>query len=157
MTMNKLIGFVKEFTKGEVPEVSKVKKIGRNYFLMGDELLKVQEGIAKKAKLEPYSAGLSFGELIGGRFKPGFPLLDLLSKHTTRKAVVNEKGQTMFLYRNNLFPESIKHYGAESGFVLVMNEQGEVLGYGEVKEVEGQRIITHKLDRSDFLRRENRK
>jgi len=148
--MNKLISFVKEFTKEEIAELSKIKKIGRSYYLLSEELEKTMATCG----VEPFSAGMFYGEMSGSRFKPSFTLLTLLSKHTARKALVGEKGQTLFLYRNNLFPESIKRLGAESGFVLVENERGEILGYGEVKEVREQKIVKHILDRSDFLRRE---
>jgi ribosome biogenesis protein Nip4 len=152
--MNKLINFVKEFTKKNIPELADVEKIGRQYFSIGPEVRKLKSTIPAI----PFSAGLFFGELQGNKFKPGFPLLDILAKYTDRKIIASKKGETMFLFHNSILEESIAKYGSDnlsSGLVLVENEAGEVLGYGEVKlDREGKKIIKNILDRSDFLKRE---
>ena len=153
MNMNKLISFVKQYTKSEIPEISQATKIGRSYYLIGKD----QEEVMGRLALEPVSAGLFLGELKDSKFRPGFPLIDIIAKKSDRKAVVGQKGETLFLYRNNLFQETVKSFGADEGPVIVCNERGEALGIGEVREARGQKIIKHILDRSDFLKRESRR
>jgi 60S ribosome subunit biogenesis protein NIP7 len=151
--MDQLDSFIKSFTQEEIPEARHAQKIGRQFFYVADEAKRTM----KQIKIDPYSAGLFLGEEKDRRFKPGFPLLDLISKRTERKVVVNKKGETMFLYGKNILEESIMKKGPEcdSGLVLVQNEDDETLGYGEAKIDKGTRIIKNLLDRGDFLRREN--
>jgi ribosome biogenesis protein Nip4 len=149
--MNKLLSFVKEFTNANIPELNKVKKIGRKYFYMQPEM----EETIKKIGLEPYSAGLFLGELIDGRFRPEFPLMDFLVKHNPKRVICNRKGETLFLYANNLIEESMLERNAEEGMVLVLNQDKEVLGYGELKTDKYNKKIVHNiLNRSNFLKRE---
>jgi len=134
--MNKLISFVKELTKAEVKELNSSERIGRKYFYMSKELKELKDSI----NLEPYSAGIFLGELKNNKFMPSIALLDILANYTDKKLFINEKGQTMFLYGKDVFPEN--------------NEKNEVLGYGELKK-DKKIILKHILDRGDFLRREN--
>ncbi|MBN1792959.1 hypothetical protein JW826_04730 [Candidatus Woesearchaeota archaeon] len=154
--MKKLISFIKEFTKKDVPELSGVERIGRQYFLMNKELKQARDELGK---MTPFSAGLSFGSLEGNKFKPGFPLLDLIARYTDRIAVADSKGEIMFLYHNSITADNLltQKQEPESGLLLVENERGEVLGYGEAKkDRQGKKIIKNILDRSDFLKREKR-
>ncbi len=150
--MNKLLSFAKEFTNENIPQLNKVKKIGRKYFIMDKN---VEEVIAK-IPLEPYAAGLFLGELIDNKFRPEFPLLDLIGKqHNARRVVCNKKGETLFLYANNLIEESMLFRNAEEGLVVVMNEAKEVIGYGEVKtDKYNKKIVANILNLSNFLKRE---
>ena len=150
--MNKLISFVKQFTKKEVKELNSVEKIGRKYFYMSEELKKVKDGIP----LEPYAAGLPIGELVKNDFKPSITLIDIISKYTDRKIIINKKGETMFLYKRSVFGENfVKDMpGEEKGICIVLNENEEVLGYGEVNRGNTLTILKAVLDRGDFLRRE---
>lgn len=147
--MNKLISFVKEFTKQEIAELRSVEKIGKKYFYMPKDLKELKD----KIPLEPYSEGLPLGELKNNKFMPSIALLDLLSSYTDKKIIINAKGQTMFLYGKDVFPENFENSTADEGICLILNEENEVLGYGELKK--GKRnILMHILDRGDFLRRE---
>lgn len=156
--MNKLISFVKEFTKQEIAELRSVEKIGKKYFYMPKDLKELKD----KIPLEPYSEGLPLGELKNNKFMPSIALLDLLSSYTDKKIIINAKGQTMFLYGKDVFGENIKNENdnnnnnVENGLCLVLNEDHEVLGYGELRKGKtGKKtIIKNILDRGDFLRRE---
>jgi len=153
--MNKLISFVKQFTKKEVKELNSVEKIGRKYFYMSEELKKIRDSIP----LEPYAAGIPIGELVNNDFKPSIALIDIISKYTDRKIFINKKGETMFLYKRSVFGENfVKDMpGEEKGVCIVLNENEEVLGYGEVNRGNIQTILKAMLDRGDFLRREREK
>jgi ribosome biogenesis protein Nip4 len=147
--MNKLISFVKELTKTEVKELNSSERIGRKYFYMSKELKELKDSI----KLEPYSAGIFLGELKNNKFMPSIALLDILANYTDRKIIINNKGQTMFLYGNDVFLENFEKCNINEGTCLILNEENEVLGYGELKKSR-KTILKHMLDRGDFLRRE---
>ncbi len=83
-------------------------------------------------------------------FKPSVILLDKIAPHTEKKAVVNEKAAWMFICGNNILKEGIVSNQQEAGYVLILNEREEVLGYGKITGAG----ITNELDRGDFLRRE---
>ncbi len=147
--MNKLISFVKQFTKEEVEELNSAEKIGRKYFCITKELRELKN----KIPVEIYSAGLPLGELKNNRFMPSIALLDILAKHSERKVFVNKKGETVFLYSREVFEDNITKSNIDEGFCLVLNENNEVLGYGELKKRRNI-ILKNILDRGDFLRRE---
>ncbi|MBU1199589.1 MAG: hypothetical protein KKF46_02060 [Nanoarchaeota archaeon] len=148
--MNKLISFVKEFTKEHIPELENVEKIGRNYFLIEKELKELKQ----KIELEPFSAGLPMGEIKNKDFMPSIALLDILCRYSGKKVVINKKGETMFLYKKDVFGENVVQGKKIEGLVLVMNEQNECLGYGNYVKKSKGRILKKALDRGDFLRRE---
>jgi ribosome biogenesis protein Nip4 len=147
--MNKLISFVKEFTKSEVKELNSSERIGRKYFYLSKELKELKDSI----KLEPYSAGVFLGELKNNKFMPSIALLDILANYSDKKIIISKKGQTMFLYAKDVFPENFEKSKVNEGICLVLNEQNEVLGYGELKKGK-KNILKNLLDRGDFLRRE---
>jgi ribosome biogenesis protein Nip4 len=147
--MNKLISFVKEFTKSEVKELNSSERIGRKYFYISKELKEVKD----KIPLEPYCEGLPLGQLENNKFVPSIALLDILSNYTDKKVIISKKGQTMFLYAKDVFPENFEKSKVNEGICLVLNEQNEVLGYGELKKGK-KNILKNLLDRGDFLRRE---
>jgi len=146
--MNKLISFVKQFTKQEVEEVNSTERIGRKYFYITPELKELKDNIS----LEPYSEGLPMGELKNNRFMPSIALLDILAKYSDRKIFINKKGETMFLYGKEVFAENFEKSRVEEGACLVLNDKAEVLGYGALSK---RKDIKNLLDRGDFLRRES--
>jgi ribosome biogenesis protein Nip4 len=148
--MNKLISFVKQFTKDEVNELNNAEKIGRNYFYLGNELKELKDSI----KLEPHSAGLPLGQIKNNKFMPSIALLDILNNYTDKKVFVNKKGETVFLYGKDVFAENFDKCDTGEGFCLVLNEKNEVLGYGELIKKEKNKLLLNLLDRGDFLRRE---
>ena len=152
--MNKLISFVKQFTKEEVKELNSAERIGRKYFYIKDELKQLKD----KIDLEPYSAGLPLGELVNNRFVPSLALLEILARarYTDKMAFLNKKGETMFLYGRDVFEENIVKGRDKEGLVLVQNEKDENLGCGEIIIKRGKRILKSILDKGDYLRREKR-
>jgi len=145
--MNKLISFVKQFTKEEVKELNSVEKIGKKYFYISKEIKELKD----KIPLETYSAGLPIGELKNNKFMPSIALLDILANYTDKKIIVNKKGETVFLYGKEVFPENFEKCNVKEGICLVLNANNEVLGYGELTK---RKNIKNILDRGDFLRRE---
>ncbi len=139
--------FVKKFTD---EEISDVVKIGRKYFQVSEEMQKVLGEL--KINRDPEHAGIFLGEKIGKEFSPGMGLLDIIGKMTTKKAVIDEKSEWLFLCDRDVFKDSVIKCNVQKGFVLVMNKKDEVLGYGIVQK--GNVMIENKLDRGDFLRRE---
>jgi len=83
-------------------------------------------------------------------FTPSIALLDTIALHTHKKAVVNEKAAWLFTCGKNILKEGIVTNNEQEGYVIVLNERGEVLGYGKITGAG----ITNELDRGDFLRRE---
>ena len=79
--MNKLISFVKIFTKKEIDELNSAEKIGRKYFFVGKELKELRG----KVDLEPYSIGVPLGELKNNKFVPSLTLLDIICKYSDNK------------------------------------------------------------------------
>jgi ribosome biogenesis protein Nip4 len=148
--MNKLISFVKEFTKDEVKEINATEKIGRKYFYLTPELKQARN----KIPIEPHAAGTFLGELKNNKFMPSIALLDLLCKYTSKKIIIAKKGETMFLYKKDVFEDNIIKSGVDEGYCLVLNEKNELLGYGELVKKGRQKLLLNLLDRGDFLRRE---
>jgi ribosome biogenesis protein Nip4 len=151
--MNKLISFVKQFTKEEVKELNSSEKIGRRYFYITPELKELKDRIP----MEPYSEGLPLGELKNNKFIPSIALLDILAKYSDRKVFVNKKGETVFLYSREIYEENLDKSNVDEGVCLVLNNLGEVLGYGELIKKGRNKLIKNLLDRGDFLRREREK
>ena len=148
--MNKLISFVKIFTKKEVDELNSAEKIGRKYFFIGKELKELKQ----KIDLEPFSIGTPLGELVNNKFVPSLALLDILCKYSDSKVVLNKKGQEMFLYGRDVFEDNITKGKDLGGFVLVLNELNECLGYGEIVIKKNKKLLLNILDKGDYLRRE---
>lgn len=155
--MNKIIGFAKQFTNENIPEISNVVKMGRKYNLESESVTKLKNLIDSRSKGQIHSIGLCLGELKDGKFKPTVNFLNIISKHNPAHAKVNKKGETMFLYANSLLAESIISMNRNDGCVLVVNEKNESLGYGSIKlNRHGQLLITNDFNISDFLKREKR-
>ena len=137
--------FTKKFTEDELTGVIKIK---RNFFQVSPELENIKESVAREA----FSAGMFLGS--GKPFHPSTSLLNWLGERTDRYVVVDKKAAWLFLCGRDVFKKSIKEQLVHDGLVLVKNELGEVLGYGEVKN---QKIaIKNVLDKGDFIRREKR-
>ncbi len=131
---------IEEFTKTYGTECPEYKKLGNKYYL---------DNSLPKTTLAPESKGLFLGEEKNKKFVPSFPFLDIISKSTDKKAIINEKAEWMFLCRRDVLAKSVIKIH-EEGEVLVLNLLGEVLGIGLTKG----KGIKNVLDRGDFLRRE---
>ena len=127
-------------------QADKVNKILKNYkFFIGEgrwkELFitnnKVKGLLDKNPEISPYSIGLGFGE-----YRKDYGLIlslggaSLIAKYSTRSIKVNEKAESLFLYRRNILCQSIIEISGELEIdekVLVVNEHNDFLGIGQLK------------------------
>lgn len=135
--------FIEKFTDKKIDFV----KIKSKYFLVSSELLKIKE----KFSFEPLGIGIFLGEEKKGDFYPSLALLEILSKYSKEKVILNDLGELDFIYGKNLRERHILKVKGKSYLKLVQNEYNENLGYGKLKE---KSALKNKLDRGDFLRRE---
>ncbi len=144
---------LKEFLKtydAETPENLIIK--GKRIYQASEKLKET----AKKIPQEYFSIGIPIGEIKGKNFKPSFELLDRIKK-TNNKVIINEEGEWMFICGRDVFEKNIIKKGEVKKEFLVMNEKEEVLGIGELRREKKKTIIKNKLDRGDFLRREEKR
>jgi ribosome biogenesis protein Nip4 len=107
----------------------------------------------------PYFLGLFLGELSPTLFRPSLQVLPILAKYgkDSVKVVVTGAGEQRFLYGHSLTKENLSRDLSnlqKAQGVLVVNEQGEGLGYGRVKHVSAHSVtITNQQDLGWYLRR----
>ncbi|MBN2421158.1 hypothetical protein JXB27_02670 [Candidatus Woesearchaeota archaeon] len=142
--MNEIDGFTRQFTKDKVSDVIQLK---RNFFKFNEDLMKLKDKIGR----EPFAIGTFLGS--GKPFHPSSALLDWLGDRTNNFVVVDKRAEWLFLCGRDVFVQSILEKNADSGLVLVKNQLGEVLGYGEMTK--NKKVpLKNKMDKGDFLRRE---
>lgn len=140
--MTELENFTKKFSK---EKISNVVKVGRNFFQVNEDLLKIKT----KIKQEPFAIGTFLGG--GNPFHPSAALLDWLDKRTEKYVIVDKKAAWLFLCGRDVFLDSILKRTTEKGIVIVRNQGGEVLGYGDMT---GRQVAVRNLfDKGDFLRK----
>ena len=94
-----------------------------------------------------FSVGNVFGE-IKRKFRLSLEGFTLISPHITNNyAIVNEKGETLFLYGRDIFKESIIEVKG-SGRIAIFNKNREVLGIG----LWDGKIIKNIKDKGWYLR-----
>ena len=142
--MEKIKKFVELFT--DKFDYDYVHKIGKNYFMINKNL----EEVESKITHDVFSIGIILGR-DDEKFLPSSALIDMISKTSERKMVVNKKAEWLFLCGRDVLEEGIVS-GRFKGLVLVMNEQGENLGYGKIVEKKGKKIIKNILDKGSYLR-----
>ena len=159
-----LTQFINKFTSDEVIAVHDVSIISNNLFLVSPNLKKLLHNLRSK----PFSAGVFLGSMRNSAFLPSFQLLDLLIKKTARKITLSEKAAWLFVCGRDVFKQGIiAAQGNPSGdvkadidamqnggLILIQNEHGECLGYGQWQGLSSKIVVKNILDRGDFLRRE---
>ena len=133
-----------------------VVKKGDQYFLATEDL--------KKAMAKGFFyVGSYLGKVKNGVFYPGFEFLRMLSQKNANCVVVDEKTEWLFICGRDIFKRGIagtKRSAKRGDYVLVLNKNGETLGYGRVTcvfdEVKKGVAVKNILDLGDFLRREKR-
>ena len=146
-TQKKMIKeFILKFTQENIIEEDLVR-YENNYFLF-DERFKV-------LKLKPIYAGIFVGRIKGNDVIPSLWLLQKLAEKSSKKVVVNEKGEWMFICSRDVFKENIIKIDnvKKEEYCLVVNQYNECLGYGIFEDNKIRRIF----DIGDFLRRERKK
>ena len=141
-----LFEFTQRFTRSNIFGGATIIEINGKYFLASER----QAELAKSSPIRPVHLGTYLGKN-GERFKPGFFLLDMLKKHA-KTVTVNQKAAWLFLCGRDVLKEGItrKDKIELHDDVLVIDEKGNVLGYGYYMSDR----IRNVLDRGDFLRRE---
>ena len=139
------------------PNPNLIVKKGKHYYLLSRKLLDL-------VRTDFYHAGTYLGKIKNGQFLPSFQFLAILSKERARRVVVNRKAAWLFICGRDVFCKSIvRIHGRKNkgGYVLVMNEYGDCLGFGKLKGKLGANVKSNKVsvknisDLGDFLRREN--
>lgn len=154
--MTELERFTGNFTDKQIFEIKNSEKIDNKFLFMSDEVKRIVQKINKKT----FTAGLILGEMRGIRFFPSAPLIDIIAKHTDKKIIVNKKTAWLYLCGRDIFAQGIVKATASTGFVIVENELGEALGYGQVlgKTEEKNRVVVKNLfDKGVFLRKERKR
>jgi ribosome biogenesis protein Nip4 len=133
-----------------------VVKKGDQYFLVTEDLKKVMsKGF--------FCVGSYLGKVEDGVFSPGFEFLRMLSQKDANCIIVDQKTEWLFICGRDVFKRGItgtKGSTKRGDYVLVLNKNGETLGYGRVTcdfdEVKKGVAVKDILDLGDFLRRERR-
>lgn len=144
-----MIRLIQKFTDKKIIDLGKVIRIGRDFYLVDDNLRNLCRRIKKQAEY--------LGAYLGKKEKPGLFLLGLLAKHSKKKVWLNKKGAWLFICGRDIFAKSVVKAENAEDFVLVMNEHDECLGYGQVIDLSSRKVAVKRLyDIGDFLRRERK-
>jgi ribosome biogenesis protein Nip4 len=107
----------------------------------------------------PYFIGLFLGELKTGTLQPSLHVLHRLADAVkpSVKVSASSKGEQKFVYGHSLEAQEFTQEvtGAdEPKQVLVVNQRGEGLGYGQIiKAPTGEQLLKNQLDLGWYLRR----
>ncbi len=99
-------------------------------------------------------AGERLGTLKGNAFSPSLLLLSLLGKHTQFRTEVADKQAFLFTCGRDLFANGLSKRLSQHGYTLIIDNEGNVLGYAGMAKEKGKTLLKNLLDRGDFLRRE---
>jgi len=145
--MHKVKDFISQFTD---KEIINIVKIGRSYFLAGEE----QKRLSEKINQEMFSIGIFLGES-KKEFKPSPALIDIIARLSDKKVFITKKAEWLFLCRRDVFEKNIVKKNVEKGLVLVQNNKDENIGYGRIVTKGKKIFIKNLLDKGYYLRREN--
>ena len=127
----------------------------------GDKYFLLNEALTRIVQKDFFYAGSFLGEKKNREFLPGFELLRWIAEQDANKIVVDEKTGWLFVCGRDVFKQGItKTTGScrRGDYVLVMNQQGDCLGFGRVvydlAAKEKGVVVKNILDIGDFLRRE---
>ncbi len=139
------------------PNPNLIVKRGKRYYLLSLKLLDL-------VREDFYHAGTYLGKVKKRQFLPSFQFLAMLSKERASRVVVDGKAAWLFICGRDVFWKSIVRIHRnknKDGYVLVMNEYGDCLGFGKLigklgADVKSNKVIVKNIfDLGDFLRREN--
>jgi ribosome biogenesis protein Nip4 len=125
-------------------------------FLLSENLWNLYQQVQPQ---HPYFVGLFLGELKGTTFHPSLHVVHRLADAVkpSAKVIALSKGEQRFLYGRSLEPQefqSEKPSLDQTRKVLVVNNQQEGLGYGELmKTPDGDVVVKNRLDLGWYLRR----
>jgi ribosome biogenesis protein Nip4 len=125
-------------------------------FLLSPNLWKLYQQVQPQ---HPYFVGLFLGELKGPNFHPSLHVIHRLADTVkpVSKVITLSKGEQRFLYGRSLAVQEVQSEKLDRDQprkVLVVNDQGEGLGYGELmKTSAGDMVVKNRLDLGWYLRR----
>lgn len=136
----------------------KVEELEYGNFLVlkgkAKNVIYVSSGVLNELKKfdDVYSMGINIGEIeeIAGKekFLPSLEGVTLVSKDIVKNyALINKKGESLFLYERDVFDTSIIEIVGD-GKVVVFNENKELLGIGKYDG----KLIKNTMDRGWYLR-----
>jgi ribosome biogenesis protein Nip4 len=141
---------LKKFVEQFCPfDLQNVHAIGRRYYLVEEALWKIKGEIPR----DVYALGTYLGEE-KKYFYPSTALLEIIAKKSSKKIVVNERGEWLFTCKRDVFMENVLKSNVDRGLCLVQNEHDENIGYGIIDRKGKATMIRPLLDKGDFLRRE---
>jgi ribosome biogenesis protein Nip4 len=158
----------KEETKLKTPIADFVKRFGARINL--DERLTISRksrhylinpSLSQLLRRDFYHAGIYLGKTRDTRFFPGFGLLGMIPKTDANRIVVDAKSAWLFVCGRDIFKTGILQASGtrkKGAHVLVLNENGECLGFGKIlqnlDQAKTRVAVKNILDIGDFLRRE---
>lgn len=106
----------------------------------------------------PYFIGLFLGEIRGKILQPSLHICHRLSAETVNESavVVTPQGEQLFLYGKDLENNHLRNQPEENvnSEVLVLNQQGEGLGFGILEQESGGKMkLRNRKDLGWYLRR----
>jgi len=138
--------FHKDIGLGSPPWSSRIYRLvlpGARYsdvFLLHDGIIEIVKVVGHR----PYTLGLYYGMLFQDRFVPSLPLAQYLAPRADSLGVpttrVDKEGEKFFLYGKPVFEDHVD--GWREGVVLVLDGEGEALGWGRgrIVKISGKRV-----------------
>jgi ribosome biogenesis protein Nip4 len=124
-------------------------------YLLSKSLWTIYQSLRKWR--HPYFIGIFLGEIRGEILQPSLHICHRLSTgKVDRKVIVTPQGEQQFLYGRNLDSNHLYTLQEESvnSELLVLNQLGEVLGYGILEKEHGGKLkIRNRKDLGWYLRR----
>jgi ribosome biogenesis protein Nip4 len=147
--------FIKIFTDKEIYPQDELVKQGREYYLQKQHIQKTAKNIQENL----IHAGLFLGEIKSNQFTVSLHLLELIAPHTDKKIILDEKTAWLFACNRDVFTKQVQNNKEiqQGSFVIVLNEQNEVLGLAKKEKDKTETIYKNILDIGSYLRKEQDK
>ncbi len=131
-------------------ELGSIIKKSKYVFAASDELRKYMEELST----DFFSIGVPLGE-IKKEFMPTPAFIEFLSTHSTKKVIVDEKSEWMFLCKKDIFTKGVKEILVKNnrGRVFVQNKFNENLGMASFSAT-GNVLLKNILDKGAYIRKE---
>tara|TARA_Y100000294_G_C8511445_1_gene318994 strand:- start:680 stop:1105 length:426 start_codon:yes stop_codon:yes gene_type:complete len=136
--------FINKYTSKDVENII---NIGRKYYLVNSSLVDIKDKVGE----EVFSIGVYLGEVKNNKFMASIELINILSKLSDKKIVVNDKAEWLFVCGRDIFKKSILSGNVKSGKeYFVQNSKDENLGLGKFN---GD-VVKNIVDKGMYLRME---
>lgn len=158
--MERVSDFVSQFTRREVFDKTELYRIDEKVFLASRKLMDIAAAINRK----PFLIGTPLGKSKDCYFFPSIPLLNMIRQRTACSIWINKPTEWLYICGRDIFSKGIIRFTGHierGGISLVLNQYGEVLGFGKIKKnlrhkAEPEEVVVENIfDIGDFLRRES--